>query len=102
MMEGTFMRVTKRLLSAAAISTMALALVACAPDETAPQEPEGEEGQAQETGEEGGEAAADAEPIDIGIIYSKTGPLAAYGENYIQGLHAGLDYATDGTGVAGD
>ena len=43
-------------------------------------------------GEEGGE------PVDVGIIYSETGPLAAYGKQYKEGLEAGIDYATDGTG----
>ncbi|WP_127126061.1 substrate-binding domain-containing protein [Georgenia sp. SYP-B2076] len=42
---------------------------------------------------------AAAEPIDVGIITSTTGPLAAYGETYLAGFEAGLDYATDGTGA---
>ncbi|MFY7065082.1 substrate-binding domain-containing protein [Nocardiopsis changdeensis] len=36
-------------------------------------------------------------PVRIGIVYSATGPLATYGEQYRQGLEAGLDYATGGT-----
>ncbi|MBW8172333.1 substrate-binding domain-containing protein [Ornithinimicrobium sp. Arc0846-15] len=36
--------------------------------------------------------------VEVGVIYSETGPLAAYGEQYRAGLEAGLDYATDGTG----
>lgn len=43
-------------------------------------------------------AAASSEPIQIGLVYSKTGPLATYGEHYRQGFDAGLDYVTDGTG----
>ena len=39
-----------------------------------------------------------SESVDVSIIYSQTGPLAAYGEAYRHGLEAGLDYATDGTG----
>jgi len=35
----------------------------------------------------------------VAIITSQTGPLAAYGEAYLNGLEAGLDYATDGTGT---
>jgi branched-chain amino acid transport system substrate-binding protein len=38
-----------------------------------------------------------ADPIKIGIIYSKTGAFAAYGAEYIQGLRYGLAYATKGT-----
>ena len=43
-------------------------------------------------GDEGGA------PVKVGLVYSKSGPLASYGENYLQGFQAGLDYATDGTG----
>ncbi|GAP55637.1 leu/Ile/Val-binding protein homolog 3, partial [Arthrobacter sp. Hiyo6] len=39
-----------------------------------------------------------ADPVNVGIIYSKTGALAAYGATYYQGLQAGIDYATGGTG----
>ncbi|MDI2125504.1 substrate-binding domain-containing protein [Yinghuangia seranimata] len=48
----------------------------------------------------GGTGAAD--PVKVGLVYSKTGPLAAYGKQYVEGFKAGLDYATHGTGaVAG-
>lgn len=36
-------------------------------------------------------------PIKVGIVYSRTGLLAAYGAQYIQGLRYGLAYATKGT-----
>lgn len=39
---------------------------------------------------------ATAEPYKIGIIYSRTGFLSAYGAQYIQGLRYGLAYATQG------
>src|SRR5581483_5080590 len=45
----------------------------------------------------GGQAAA----VKVAIVYSRTGPLAAYGKNYYDGFTAGLDYATKGTGKAG-
>jgi branched-chain amino acid transport system substrate-binding protein len=48
----------------------------------------------------GGQAAAGA-PVKVAIVYSKTGLLSAYGEEYLAGFKAGLDYATDGTGSAG-
>ena len=44
--------------------------------------------------------AADTAPINVGLIYSKTGLLASYGAQYADGFQAGLDYATHGTGVA--
>jgi branched-chain amino acid transport system substrate-binding protein len=40
--------------------------------------------------------------IKVGIIYSRTGLLSAYGAQYVQGLRLGLEYATKGTNtVAG-
>ena len=36
-------------------------------------------------------------PIQVGVVYSRTGLLAAYGAQYIQGLRYGLSYATKGT-----
>ncbi|MFJ6623043.1 substrate-binding domain-containing protein [Kitasatospora sp. NPDC091335] len=38
-------------------------------------------------------------PIKVGLVYSKTGPLAAYGKQYLEGFKAGLSYATKGTGA---
>lgn len=75
---------TKKFLMAAVMAT-GLALSACAP--TA--------GSAAPAGSGG---AGKAEPVNVGIIYSKTGPLAAYGATYYEGLQAGIDYATGGTG----
>src|SRR4029079_1203856 len=40
---------------------------------------------------------AAAAPYKVGIVYSRTGLLAAYGAEYIQGLRYGLAYATKGT-----
>ena len=50
--------------------------------------------QAKPTAGTGTTAAA---PYKIGIVYSRTGLLAAYGAEYIQGLRYGLAYATKGT-----
>ncbi|MFN2460387.1 MAG: substrate-binding domain-containing protein [Candidatus Velthaea sp.] len=38
-------------------------------------------------------------PVNVGLVYSKTGPLASYGAQYAEGFQAGLDYATRGTGT---
>src|ERR1700682_6073335 len=40
-------------------------------------------------------------PVNVGLIYSKTGLLASYGAQYAEGFAVGLDYATKGTSVAG-
>lgn len=78
------MKDTKRFLLAA-VMVAGLALSACAPTPGAA------------TPAESGSTTA-AEPVDVGIIYSKTGPLAAYGATYYEGLQAGIDHATGGTG----
>jgi branched-chain amino acid transport system substrate-binding protein len=43
------------------------------------------------------EAEATGEPITIGVITSTSGLLASYGNQYLDGLRAGLSYATDGS-----
>jgi branched-chain amino acid transport system substrate-binding protein len=49
-------------------------------------------------GDNGAETGAAAtETVEVGIIYSETGPLAAYEAQYRGGLEAGIDYATEGT-----
>jgi branched-chain amino acid transport system substrate-binding protein len=40
---------------------------------------------------------AEASTYKVGIVYSRTGLLAAYGAEYVQGLRLGLKYATNGT-----
>lgn len=42
-------------------------------------------------------AAAAASPYKVGVIYSRTGLLASYGAEYVEGLRLGLEYATHGT-----
>ncbi|MDQ0796652.1 substrate-binding domain-containing protein [Streptomyces sp. B1I3] len=41
------------------------------------------------------------EAVKVGLVYSRTGLLAAYGKQYRDGFMAGLDHATKGTGKAG-
>ncbi len=60
-----------------------------------PGAPAGDKGTAAASGGSGA-------PYKVGLVYSKSGPLASYGKQYRQGLTAGIDYATKGTGaVAG-
>lgn len=42
-------------------------------------------------------AKGQAGSYNVGIVYSRTGLLAAYGAEYIEGLKLGLQYATNGT-----
>ncbi|NUT33554.1 MAG: substrate-binding domain-containing protein [Hamadaea sp.] len=46
--------------------------------------------------------ADDTAPIRFGLIYSQSGLLASYGEQYLRGFDAGLHYATGGTGKVGN
>jgi branched-chain amino acid transport system substrate-binding protein len=46
-------------------------------------------------------AGSDSSAVKVAVVYSKTGLLAAYGQEYLQGFQAGLDYATKGTNKAG-
>ncbi|MEW2486643.1 substrate-binding domain-containing protein [Streptomyces sp. NPDC048411] len=58
-------------------------------------------GKAGESDTASGKGAKD-QTVDVGLVYSRTGLLAAYGKQYRDGFMAGLDYATKGTGkVAG-
>jgi branched-chain amino acid transport system substrate-binding protein len=43
------------------------------------------------------QASASASAYKVGVVYSRTGVLAAYGAEYIEGLRLGLLYATHGT-----
>ncbi len=72
------MRTTK-FLAPAVVAVAGITLAGCAP--------------AGGTGGDVGDA------VPVAIITSETGPLAAYGEAYLNGFQAGLDYATDGTGT---
>lgn len=77
------MRSTKKYLApVAAAAVMGLALAGCAPTE-----------------EPGGNEGADLAPVEVSLITSVTGPLAAYGDAFIHGFNAGWDYVTEGTGT---
>ena len=43
------------------------------------------------------QARAESHTVRVGIIYSRTGLLSAYGAQYIQGVRLGLSYLTKGT-----
>lgn len=46
---------------------------------------------------ESGVQASAKSPVKVGIIYSRTGALAGFGAEYIQGFRQGLQYLTKGT-----
>ncbi|MCC5574025.1 substrate-binding domain-containing protein [Microtetraspora sp. AC03309] len=54
------------------------------------------------TAESGSGGTGSTEPIKVGLVYSKSGPLASYGKQYMEGFQAGLDYATNGSKKIGD
>ncbi len=76
-------RTATRLLSAMFVPTLLLA--ACGGEDTA-------------AGGNGGGGTGGGDPITVGVVTSKTGLLSTYGQAYLEGLEAGLDHATDGTG----
>ncbi|USQ77657.1 substrate-binding domain-containing protein [Ornithinimicrobium cryptoxanthini] len=82
-----------------------LALAACAPsaDDTDSTD-DNNDNNASDTndsadGTAGAEEQGGGDPYQVGIIYSETGPLAAYGAQYKEGLEAGIAFATDGSGA---
>ncbi|MFE4216873.1 substrate-binding domain-containing protein [Streptomyces sp. NPDC056844] len=79
--------VQRRTLTATALGAAGLLLVGC----TAA-------GQAG-TGSDAG--SGEDQAVKVGLVYSRTGLLAAYGKQYRDGFMAGLDHATKGTGKAG-
>ncbi|WP_327119090.1 substrate-binding domain-containing protein [Streptomyces sp. NBC_01341] len=81
---GTVQRST---LTTAALCAAGLLMVGC----TAA----GQAGSGSESGKDGDGS------VKVGLVYSRTGLLAAYGKQYRAGFMAGLDYATKGTGKAG-
>jgi branched-chain amino acid transport system substrate-binding protein len=46
---------------------------------------------------ESGTQASAKSPVKVGIVYSRTGALAGFGAEYIQGFRLGLRYLTKGT-----
>ncbi len=83
------------------LSVIALVLSACtdgaaSPTQSAEQSATAEPSPASTAAES---QEATGEPIRVGIITSTSGPLQSYGEQYLAGLEAGLDYATSGTGA---
>lgn len=87
----------------AALSALLLLLTACnggndgATDDPADGSDAADSEAADGDADDGEPAAADGEPIRIGMITSTSGLLSTYGEAYLQGFEAGLDHATDGT-----
>lgn len=77
----------------AAVGLLALTLAACG----APGSP-GSSGEGAAGADDAANSDGGGDPFQVGLVYSKTGPLATYGEQYRMGFEAGLDYATEGTG----
>jgi branched-chain amino acid transport system substrate-binding protein len=51
---------------------------------------------ATDDGDEAPEQAT-GDPIQVAVVSSTSGPLASYGEQYVEGFELGLEYATDGS-----
>ena len=89
--------------TAVVLSAVAMLAAACGGngnDNEAASETGSPEATSAPTSEASSPAAAEqatGEPITVGIITGTSGLLKPYGEAYVAGLKAGLDYATDGT-----
>ncbi|MFP5332811.1 MAG: substrate-binding domain-containing protein [Acidimicrobiia bacterium] len=90
----------------ALVAILALVMAACSSGgEETPEETTTTEAPAPTEGGEDTTTTTEApeepsgDPIQVGIITSTSGALQGYGNQYLDGLEAGLAYATDGTGA---
>ncbi len=74
----------RRVLSGAAIVIVAAGIAACGSPQEAAAPP-----------------VEDTTPYQVGLVYSQSGALASYGQQYSEGFKAGLAYATKGTNKVG-
>ncbi|GIF17256.1 substrate-binding domain-containing protein [Actinoplanes teichomyceticus] len=51
--------------------------------------------------ESAGGGSGDTAPLNVGVVYAESGPLAGYGQQYAEGFKAGLAYATGNTNQVG-
>lgn len=58
-------------------------------------------GKAGSDGSSAGSGKGADAAVKVGLVYSRSGPLAAYGKQYLEGFQAGLAWATHGTDEAG-
>ncbi|SFC25284.1 substrate-binding domain-containing protein [Streptomyces aidingensis] len=89
--RGVRRRVLSRLAATAVAAVLAATAAACSSP-----------GSSDAGGSGGGSGGKDGDgeggSVTVALITSTSGPLASYGEQYLRGFEAGLDYATDGTG----
>lgn len=78
---------------------LAMLATACGTGDTTPKPSAAASTDAEESAAPDASTEPDGEPIRVGIITSTSGALQTYGEQYLAGLEAGLDWATDGTGA---
>ncbi len=74
----------------ALLGVLALLLTACGGGNGGGDEPT--DGETTSPTEE-----ATGEPIKVAVVSSTSGPLASYGNQYVEGFEVGLEYATDGS-----
>lgn len=91
------------LLRAGALSAaLALSVTACSDSEPeAETETDDDAGSEQDETSDESEDVPEGETIQVGVLTSTSGLLSSYGEQFTEGFEAGMDYATDGTGMAG-
>ena len=100
-MGGTDRKARRRAVAGAAgLATMALAVAACASSSTSASTPAaGASSSSAASAPTAASGSASGTPVNVGMVYEKTGIYSAYAQEYQQGFTIGLDYATGGTGA---
>jgi branched-chain amino acid transport system substrate-binding protein len=93
-MGGTETRPRRRALAGViGVAATALAVAACSSSSSTTAS----SGSAVSSG--GSSSTATGTPVNVGMVYEKTGIYSAYAQEYQQGFNIGLAYATNGTGA---
>ena len=94
-MGGTQSRPRRKALAGAAgVATIALAVAACS---SSPSSSSSSSSSSSASGSGSASSAASGTPVNVGMVYEKTGIYAPYALEYQQGFTIGLSYATNGT-----
>jgi len=91
-MGGTETRPRRRALAGViGVAAIALAVAACSSSSSTT------ESSGSAASSSGSSSTASGTPVNVGMVYEKTGIYSAYAQEYQQGFNIGLAYATNGT-----
>ncbi len=96
-MGGTQTRPRRRALAGVTgVAAIALAVAACSSSSSTSSAASSGSSPSGSSAASGGSAASGS-PVNVGMVYEKTGIYSAYAQEYQQGFNIGLAYATKGT-----